>query len=770
MTEIITGFFQKTQETNLHDESVLAGRIDTAGGLELDLAILSELTSENGKELQLPELAIDSVIAYIQQSPEKDVAAILYRATQYANQILYRETDKNQDANCSLVIAAIQNGEKLYISNIGNSHAYLMRNQAASQLTIGHTFRKMMPIQGKMSQEAADASEDADSLVLSLGSKDQIPVDIGFHIFETNDRESYVAAQDLGRSGLPIQAGDTVILAPHRVQLNQLNGEDVGKITPILAKEIGDNAAELISQELEEQLPKNAASLALLQTDIIPVQVGATASPLSFITRPTFLYGSIVTLAILFCGIVSFLSYRIFEMRTATPTQAVAIVDTEEAETATIDPAIISMTEEAAAAEQTAEVVSAQETTEAEATATELAKPTETPTPIPPTATPTSTPTETPIPAGQLSGEGTSAQPVYLDEPVQFSDNDSISIASTNDPEENEGVIDIFEGSEVTLTEGEKPIALQLSPGSNILIQTDPESEGAEAILIPVGITVGVNGSCMGVEYPDPPEPIVVYCFTGQCFYQSSLEDDVAETLAPGNKLIISQSESDNSDDSTISLSIGEITLEDAINYSEIATNGENLEQCLADFIENAPTATPLPTNTPTETATPTNTPTETPTATATATSTPSPTLTATATATNTSTPTNTPSPTNTTTPVPSATATATATATRTPIPTRTPTPTNTPIGGIPTNTPIPPTNTPVPQPPTNTPVPQPPTNTPAPPPPPTNTPAPPPPPTNTPAPAPTNTPVPPPPPTNTPPPPPTPTANPLPPTSTPVP
>ena len=218
-------------------------------------------------------------------------------------------------------------------------------------------------------------------------------------------------------------------------------------------------------------------------------------------------------------------------MRTDTPVEATAIVEAiGPTATLTIDPSIIRATESAG---NTIEAAAAIETADAASTATEDARPTETPTPIPPTPTSTSTPTETPIPAGQISGSGAESQPIYLDQPIKFAENDSISIVSADDPEESDGVIDIFEGSEVTLTQGDKHISLQLSPGSNILIQTEPESEGAEAILIPVGITVGVSGSCMGVEYPDPPGPIIVYCFTGQCSYQSSLEDEVEETLAP---------------------------------------------------------------------------------------------------------------------------------------------------------------------------------------------------------------------------------------------
>ncbi|MFK7803974.1 MAG: PP2C family serine/threonine-protein phosphatase [Anaerolineae bacterium] len=786
MTEIITGFFQNTNNSGSSaNESVLAGRIDTAGGLELDLAILSELVSSEGQNLQLPQLAVDSVIAYIQQSPDKDVAAVLYRAAQYANQILHRETGDLQPGACSLIVAAVLNGEMLYLANIGNSRAYLIRNTKITQLTIDHTFVRMMPVQGKMSIEAAMASEEADTLVLSLGPKDQVPIDIGFHTSDTLDRESYISAQDRGRSGLPLKEGDAIVLSTNRLDLvedesqpenSSLSSQDLYKI---LSKSIGDDAAEAISSAATSNGSQSHPSVAVLQSDSLPIAPARGFQPPKILGQPTFLYGSIAVLSLLFCGIVSFLGFRYMELRTAQPTQVIVeLLPTETAEATETEAPDISATEAAEEAVQTeAAVVSAQttQTMQAAEAATEAAAVTNTPTPIPNTPTPTATSTPEPIQFGSLLNSSGDELPIFLDQSIKFEDNNSISIPSATDPDVLEGIIDGFEDSELTLIEGEMPIALEISSGSNVLIQTSPDSEGSEAQLIPAGITVGVSGSCMGVEYPDPPDPVVIYCFTGECYYQTAEEDSEQEILEAGNKLTIIEGE----EDEDVQLLTGVITLEDAVRYSEISTQSDELEACLVDFIANAPTATPVPTGTVTETTTPTATSTSTQTATPTATATATGTATSTSTPTATATGTQTPTATATTTKTPTPTQTATSAAST---PTSTPTQANatsTPTSSVPTSTPVAPTSTPRPSNPTNTPVPPPPaTNTPVPPPPATNTPVPPPPatntpvpqPTSTPVPQPTSTPVPPPTATPVPPPPPTSTPNPFPPTSTPVP
>jgi serine/threonine protein phosphatase PrpC len=315
MIEIITGFFQNSGQNNALDECVLAGRIDTAGGLELDLAVLSELITSEGKHLQLPQLAVDSIIAYIQQSPDKNVAAVLYRAAQHANQIVHRETkDKQSDVACSLIVAAVHNGQTLYIANIGGSRAYLVRKTKITQLKIEHTFARMMPVQGKIGLEAAFSSKEAGNLVLSVGPKDQVPIDIGFHSFDTFDKDSYLSAQDRGRQGLPLEPGDAIVLTA-----NFLNLLDESVITPqaifeILSDNTGDDAAEAIAFSAEKKQPGLVPAVALLQTDALPLAPADNLKPIGILSRPAFIISSIAVLIFLFCSIILFLGLRYMQL------------------------------------------------------------------------------------------------------------------------------------------------------------------------------------------------------------------------------------------------------------------------------------------------------------------------------------------------------------------------------------------------------------------------------------------------------------------------
>lgn len=312
MNEIITGFIQNTSlDKKNQNEFVLAGRILTWGGLQLDIGILSELTSSEGQTLKLPQLAVDSAIRYIEKSEKSDVAELLYNATQYANEIVYTETNDDEQLHCSLTIVAVNKAGKLFVSNIGSSRAYLINGQSVNQITIDHTFKTMMPIQGKMSPQAAQQSPESDKILLTLGSRKELPVDVGIHLYDTQDQISYIEAQNLGRDGLEIQTGDSILLAPSRINLNYFNTTTFQTLT----KEAGDDAAKKIAKAMFNQGVEQDISVALLQTENIPFKSSIAALPLQVFGHPVFVITNLVLLVLMVTVIVTFISLRVFQLR-----------------------------------------------------------------------------------------------------------------------------------------------------------------------------------------------------------------------------------------------------------------------------------------------------------------------------------------------------------------------------------------------------------------------------------------------------------------------
>ena len=325
MVEIITGFFQDI----VSNDSTIAGQINTSGGLQLDIALLSKLVTPQGQHLQLPQLALDSVLAYIQKSTEQDVAVILYRAVQHANSIINQETSEIRGAACTLVIAAVQNRDTLFVANVGNSHAYLVRKEKVTQLTIEHTFAVMMPIQDKMSHSAAWASAEAKSLVLSIGPNTQIPADIGLHDAYTCDKESYLAAQTRGQAGLPLKSNDTIVLTTNRIETDGALAPSA--ILQALYNKIGDDAAESVAVMIA---PSEAgSSIALIQLDEPELRLDPVA--FEFLGRPAFLQSSAIAMVVVFFALVSFMGARYLEVLATLP--QTEVIQAEENEVSFMD-------------------------------------------------------------------------------------------------------------------------------------------------------------------------------------------------------------------------------------------------------------------------------------------------------------------------------------------------------------------------------------------------------------------------------------------------
>ena len=59
---------------------------------------------------------------------------------------------------------------------------------------------------------SASANPNADVSIRSLGAGSELPIDVGFHIKPSLNQRSYARAQLRGKKGLPLQAGDKVLV------------------------------------------------------------------------------------------------------------------------------------------------------------------------------------------------------------------------------------------------------------------------------------------------------------------------------------------------------------------------------------------------------------------------------------------------------------------------------------------------------------------------------------------------------------------------------
>ena len=167
--------------------------------------------------------AVDRVIRVYMEHQGRDVAAGLKRAVEAANAALYASSGKlqqGQNSGTTLVAGVIRRGS-LWVANVGDSRAYLLRRGSLEQISQDHSWAA--------AGERAGLGEDwagRHVLTRALGTRPQVEVDLF--------------------GPLPLEVGDRLILCSD------------GLTTPLSDAEICDIAGRYRPQKASEALVRAA--------------------------------------------------------------------------------------------------------------------------------------------------------------------------------------------------------------------------------------------------------------------------------------------------------------------------------------------------------------------------------------------------------------------------------------------------------------------------------------------------------------------------------
>ena len=103
------------------------------------------------------------------------------RAIQMANQTIYNYARKNPDKAGNLgttVTCALVWHEYLVVANVGDSRAYLFRDNEIEQLTYDHSFVGQLVREGRLNQEAYYTHPRRNVITRALGQRSDIQVDV----------------------------------------------------------------------------------------------------------------------------------------------------------------------------------------------------------------------------------------------------------------------------------------------------------------------------------------------------------------------------------------------------------------------------------------------------------------------------------------------------------------------------------------------------------------------------------------------------------------
>jgi len=209
---------------NLEDRAG-AETLRTAGGLALTVAMVADGIGGNVQGERAAELAIETVFNDIRLSTIASPAQIpllLSQSLQRANTAVFEEgrADRSRRGmGTTAVLAAIHNNQ-LYLANVGDSRAYLIRDGAATPITRDHTWAFEMHRQRLLTEAEIARHPKRHELVRSIGYGSTVDVDLGIYTngLGQDERE---ASQN---QGLLLQPNDRLVLCSDGLIKEQRDG------------------------------------------------------------------------------------------------------------------------------------------------------------------------------------------------------------------------------------------------------------------------------------------------------------------------------------------------------------------------------------------------------------------------------------------------------------------------------------------------------------------------------------------------------------------
>jgi serine/threonine protein phosphatase PrpC len=127
------------------------------------------------------ELVIQKVRDYYYQDASTDLGTSLVQAIQQANTALRQlvkaqgESVKSMGTTC---IAAILHDATVYIANVGDSRAYIVREGQAQQISLDHSWVAEQVLLGALTKEEARTHEKRNVITRCIGTQDDVEIDL----------------------------------------------------------------------------------------------------------------------------------------------------------------------------------------------------------------------------------------------------------------------------------------------------------------------------------------------------------------------------------------------------------------------------------------------------------------------------------------------------------------------------------------------------------------------------------------------------------------
>jgi PPM family protein phosphatase len=126
------------------------------------------------------EIALKAASDAYYQSEDDDVAVALRHAIEHANATIYQMATENAQwkGMGTTCVAAVLQGEMAYVANVGDSRAYLVRDNQMKQISLDHSLVGRLVRDGEITEDEARVHPERNMIYRCLGEKSDVEVDI----------------------------------------------------------------------------------------------------------------------------------------------------------------------------------------------------------------------------------------------------------------------------------------------------------------------------------------------------------------------------------------------------------------------------------------------------------------------------------------------------------------------------------------------------------------------------------------------------------------
>lgn len=189
---------------------VSAFRMEDADRTPALLAVLCDGIGGHRAGEVAAEIAVNRISASVAVNGESLApVSVLQAAVQSASQAIYSQAQANhhQEGMGATCACAFIVGRRLYLTNVGDSRAYLVRSGGIHQLTTDHTWIQEAIEKGVLTPEQAEGHPNTHVIRRFLGSPQPPEADLRLHVTGGENDQAAIANQ-----GMVLKDGDLLLL------------------------------------------------------------------------------------------------------------------------------------------------------------------------------------------------------------------------------------------------------------------------------------------------------------------------------------------------------------------------------------------------------------------------------------------------------------------------------------------------------------------------------------------------------------------------------